>query len=178
MITTNAKQNFDQEKYADAVQDYRYAQTFLGKKMFNANIKLAINRFLVEQEAVFEGKHLTQEESTTLVFKINSENEANQAIFWYQRNKHKVLKPSILFIATSKLDNLVAASFYQKFNNYGITVTSSSFAVDYAHLENYQPIETTHFIYIDLNLANPILAIKEKKPAHQFLNWLLKNDIK
>jgi spore maturation protein CgeB len=97
--------------------------------------------------------HQPREISVTAVCQVHQRSDALGAIAWFQQHGLRMPGARLLLVASSGMPDLDVAELYREFNRFGVTVTSRSFASRYAMLDRYQPIETTHFLAIDLKSA-------------------------
>jgi spore maturation protein CgeB len=100
--------------------------------------------------------HAAREFTVTATCVIAKQTDATEAIAWFQQYCERQPGARLLLVASERLPDLEVADVYRQFNRFGVTVTSASYARRYAHLDVYQPIETTHFLAFDIR--NPPTA--------------------
>lgn len=85
-------------------------------------------------------------EDVTLVSRIASDSEAMASISYFEQHFGRNRYCRLLLIVTSQVPDIEVAAFYQKYNRFGITVTSESFMQKHALDGRYQPVETPYFM--------------------------------
>lgn len=93
--------------------------------------------------------HQERRNTMTVAAMINKEHDALAAISSFQQYGAKLPDAQLLLVASEAMSDLETANLYRKFNRFGVTVTSSSYAKKYATLDRYKPVETSHFLAID-----------------------------
>lgn len=93
--------------------------------------------------------------SVSFIAKIASRAEVLDAISWYQQHGYPLADSSLIILASSSIPDCELAKFYNEFNRFGVTVTSTSHAHKYAIDGHYNPVETSHFIELkyDINVS-------------------------
>ena len=92
--------------------------------------------------------HLAADESTTLVWKTSREDDALQAIQFFERERAGMPDLRLLLLLTAEIAETDVALYYQRFNRLGVTVTSMAYGKRYGS-EQYRPVETRNFLLID-----------------------------
>lgn len=92
-------------------------------------------------------------EDITLVSRVASDSEAMASISYFEQHFGRNSSCRLLLVVSAKVPDIDVAAFYQKYNRFGITVTSESFMQKHALESKYQPITTPYFM-----LFNPVSA--------------------
>jgi len=99
--------------------------------------------------------HAPRGVSITVTCLVNQPIDAMEVIAWYQQHGQRQPGSRLLLVASEQMPDLEVANLYRQFNRFGVTVTSCSHAARYAILDRYQPIETTHFLALDIRNPPP-----------------------
>jgi spore maturation protein CgeB len=94
-------------------------------------------------------RHAAREYTITATCLVNQQDDAIEAIAWFQQHGQRQPGSRLLLVASAQMPDLEIADLYRQFNRYGVSVTSSSHASRNAMLDRYQPVETTHFLAFD-----------------------------
>lgn len=95
-------------------------------------------------------------EAVTLVSRIATDAEAMASISYFEQNFGRNSDCRLLLVVTKAVPDIDVAGFYQKYNRFGITVTSESFMQKHALEDKYQPVVTPYFMLF--SGENPPLA--------------------
>jgi len=93
--------------------------------------------------------HLSEDESVTIASIIRGQEDALLAVAWFQQYGRQLPGTKLLLIISSEVADLEVAKLYQKFNRFGVSVTSMSHAIKYALAGKYRPLATSYFALID-----------------------------
>lgn len=149
---------FQSKQYKKALDLYYEATTTLGEKNFIFNISLCKKKLgLPEKSYLLEniGFSMTSyNPSLTIIFIIKTDEDATEAIIYYQQLIQYFLNIKILLVVDTTVDNLQVAYFYSQFNRLGYTVTSMRHIFKYALKELYYPIKTDYFLQFHQNMPN------------------------
>ncbi|PND29978.1 hypothetical protein C1I89_31865 [Achromobacter pulmonis] len=94
--------------------------------------------------------HRPRQETITVVAMVHQQDDALAALAWFQQFGGRLPGGRLLLVAGREMEGLAVADIYRRFNRFGVTVTSASHATRYAMLDRYKPVETTHFLVLDL----------------------------
>ncbi|MCC5450276.1 glycosyltransferase [Rheinheimera sp. UJ51] len=86
------------------------------------------------------------DERVTLVNRITNDTEAMAAISYYEQHFGRNANCRLLLVVSAAVPDIDVAAFYQKYNRFGISVTSESFMQKHALEGKYQPVETPYFV--------------------------------
>lgn len=107
-----------------------------------------------------------EEASLTYAIIVHSEEEAQAAVAWFQQYEF-AQQNRLLLIASLNIPDIELPLFYQKFNRFGVAVTSVSHAEKHALDGLYLPIETGNFLLTELKalptfdwIENALLHLK------------------
>lgn len=92
--------------------------------------------------------HLPADESTTLVWKTSCEQDALQAIQFFERERTATPDLKLLLLLTAEIAEIDVSLYYQRFNRLGVTVASMAYGKRYGS-EQYRPIGTRNFVLVD-----------------------------
>lgn len=100
--------------------------------------------------------HAARDITVTATCLVNRLDDALDAIAWFQQHGQRQSGSRLLLVASPLMPDLDVGELYRQFNRNGVSVTSCSHATRYAMLDRYQPLETSHFLALDLrNLPPP-----------------------
>ena len=85
-------------------------------------------------------------EDITLVSRIASDSEVMVSISYFEQYFGRNSSCRLLLVVKAEVPDIDVAAYYQKYNRFGITVTSESFIQKHALEGKYQPVETPYFM--------------------------------
>lgn len=112
----------------------------------------------------------------TLVSTIASDAAAMASISYFEQHFGRNADCSLLLVVSAAIADVDVADFYQKYNRFGITVTSESYMQKHAQLGQYCPVQTPYFMLFQaeqapnafwLDIAKLHLSYQEAYPIAQ-----------
>lgn len=122
----------------DAIRD-RNLQLVLSKHTYRARWEQILETIGV--------RFASASETLTVVWPVSSEADANAGIEWFQREA-AANSDQLLLLVTDQAAPLDVAALYERFNRFGITVSSVRHAEDLAIHDRYAPIENEYLALV------------------------------
>lgn len=118
--------------------------------------------FILNQAGI---AHRAEQDSVTLIAVVRTRDDAQAACRTYDKQREGISDCRLLLIVAPEVPNIEVAQYYQEFNRFGVSVTSASYARQYAGSE-YNPIETAYFAVL-----NPREQLADRAIARAVLHF-------
>jgi len=86
-------------------------------------------------------------EAITVVWPVADDNDARAGVTWFQQEAD-LARDRLLLLATAEMQPLDVTQLYERYNRFGITVTSLRHAEDLSLADRYAPVQTGHMMLV------------------------------
>jgi spore maturation protein CgeB len=115
-------------------------------------------------------KRLPENDGMTIVARISEINEAQSAISYFEQNFSRAPDFKLLLLVSSSVSDLDVPDYYQRFNRFGITVTSQSYLNKHTILDFSRLIETPFFAIFNAKTPPKVEWLRDAKLHASYLS--------